>query len=125
MERVDLQHSHFVCTLAELAPGTMRRFDLGETVLVVCRSEQTGEVFALDARCPHQGALLCYGELTGVKMSDSNTAVYVRRGEILKCPLHLWEFDVRSGCSFHIWPPLRAPTYPVRIEDGKIYVNRP
>jgi len=38
--------------------------------------------------------------------------------------LHLWEFDVRTGSSFHIWPPLRTARYPARIEDGKIYVSR-
>jgi nitrite reductase/ring-hydroxylating ferredoxin subunit len=120
------EDAHFVCALDELAPGTMRRFDLGETPLVVCRSEDTGEVFAIDARCPHQGALLCYGELTGRKASaGASTQAQIRRGEIIRCPLHLWEFDVRTGSSLHIWPAVRTPTYGVRVEDGGIYVSRP
>jgi nitrite reductase/ring-hydroxylating ferredoxin subunit len=115
---------HFVCTLDELEPGGLRRFDLGQVVLAICRSEQSGEVFALDAKCPHQGALLCYGNLTGLKMQAGSETVY-RRGEILQCPLHLWEFDVRTGVSRNLYPPLRTPTYPVRIEDDGIYVSRP
>ena len=72
---------------------------------------------------PTPAALLCCGKLTGVKL-DSTSDVYIRRGEILQCPVHTWEFGVRTGCSLHLWPPLRTDTYPVRIEDGRIYVSR-
>ena|SRR5438132_13763814 len=125
MDQVDVERLHFVCSLDELEPGTMRRFDLGATPLVVCRSEQTGEVFALDARCPHQGALLCFGELTGLKVRSGGTNSYVRGGEFIVCPLHRWEFDVRTGYSQRVYPRYHTPTYPVHVEDGKIYVGRP
>jgi 3-phenylpropionate/trans-cinnamate dioxygenase ferredoxin subunit len=115
---------HFVCTLDELAPGTMRRVDIGNRALAVCRSAETGEVFALAARCPHQGAMLCDGKLTGTTLeSASNTYVYGRRGEILRCPWHSYEYDVRTGWSVHREPRLRTATYPVVIESGNIYVN--
>lgn len=120
----DVKDAQFVCMLDELAPGTMLRFDLRETPLVVCRSEATGEVFAIGARCPHRGALLCYGKLTGMQINaGSNRHTYVRAGEIIRCPLHLWDFDVRTGQSLRVWPPYQAPTYPVQIKDGKIYVS--
>jgi len=113
---------HFVCDLDELEPGTMRRYDLGETPLVVCRSAQSGEVLAMDARCPHQGALLCFGQLTGMQLAAGTV---IRFGEIVTCPVHRWDFDVRTGLSVGLWPPLRGDMYPVRVEDGKIYVSRP
>ena len=114
----------YVCPLEELAPGTMRRFDFDDVPLVVCRSERSGEVFALDARCPHQGALLCFGRLTGIKpTAGQKDDRFYLRGEIIECPLHLWEFDVRTGYSLHLWPRYRTPTYPVSIEDGNIFVG--
>ena len=122
MPEADVKNAHFVCMLDELVPGTMLRYDLGDTPLVVCRSEDTGEVFALDARCPHQGALLCLGKLTGIQMG---TNILVRRGEIIQCPVHRWDFDVRTGYSMRVWPQHRTQTYPVRVDDGKIYVRRP
>lgn len=116
---------HLVCALDELAPGEKRRFDLGGRTIVVCRSAETGEVFALAGRCPHQGAPLCDGKLTGTTLpSQVNTYVYGKRGEILRCPWHSYEFDVRTGYSVHREPRLRVATYPVQIRDGSIYVSR-
>jgi 3-phenylpropionate/trans-cinnamate dioxygenase ferredoxin subunit len=103
----------------------MRRFDYDATPLVVCRSEDTGEVFAMEARCPHQGALLCRGTLTGIRVGTGTTEAYTRRGEIIRCPAHDWDFDVRTGESMGLWPPLRARTCAVRVEDDRIYVGRP
>jgi 3-phenylpropionate/trans-cinnamate dioxygenase ferredoxin subunit len=103
----------------------MRRFDIGDDILVVCRSEQTGEVFALDARCPHEGALLCKGELGGLAAPVGAGKELIRRGEILLCPLHQWQFDVRTGSSIHVWPAVHADTFPTRVEDGAIYVSYP
>jgi nitrite reductase/ring-hydroxylating ferredoxin subunit len=121
-----VRSGRFVCMLDELTPGTMVRFDLGDTPLVVCRSEGSGTVYALDARCPHQGALLCLGTLTGIKMTTgSGREVTVRQGEIIRCPVHRWNFDVRTGYSIGIWPQHQAQTYPVRVENGKIFVSRP
>ncbi|MFF0223425.1 Rieske 2Fe-2S domain-containing protein [Streptomyces sp. NPDC004629] len=43
-----------------------------------------GTVKAFQATCPHQGSLLADGDWD----TDSN---------VLTCPSHLWEFDVRDG----------------------------
>jgi nitrite reductase (NADH) small subunit len=102
----------------------MRRVELGSRAVVVCRSLETGEVFAVSARCAHQGAPLCQGTLTGTTLpSEVNTYVYGKRGEILRCPWHSYEFDVRTGYSVHREPRLRVATFPVHIEDGNIYVS--
>jgi 3-phenylpropionate/trans-cinnamate dioxygenase ferredoxin subunit len=43
---------------------------------------------------------------------------YRRKGEILRCPWHGWEFDVKSGQSW--WNPTqkRVRKYKVRLESG-------
>ena len=67
-----------------------------------------GEFYALNNRCPHRGGQLGDGELKG---SD------------LICPLHGWDFDVRTGISRYNTLD-RIATYPVTVEDGKVYLKR-
>lgn len=60
-----------------------------------------GEFFALRSRCPHQGGPLCEGRLSGFLRSPRpGEYEYSRKGEILRCPWHGWEFDVRTGQSW-------------------------
>lgn len=66
-----------------------------------------GEVYATDILCTHGNARLCDGFLTGHE---------------IECPLHQGRFDVRDGRALCF--PLREniATYPVRIEDGVVFV---
>ena len=60
-----------------------------------------GEFFGLFNRCPHQGGPMCEGILTGLIESDEPGHYrYSRKGEILRCPWHGWEFDVRTGQTY-------------------------
>jgi naphthalene 1,2-dioxygenase system ferredoxin subunit len=67
-----------------------------------------GEVYATDNICTHGHARLCDGFLEG--------------GEI-ECPLHQGRFDVRSGKA--MCAPLTEDlrTYPVKIENGRVFVD--
>ncbi|GLQ49193.1 non-heme iron oxygenase ferredoxin subunit [Dyella flava] len=66
-----------------------------------------GEIFASSNLCTHGNARLCDGFLEGHE---------------IECPLHQGKFDVRSG------KPTCAPvteairTYPIKIENGRVYV---
>ena len=76
-----------------------------------------GEFYALRNRCPHQGGPLCQGRLTGFLTSQApGTYEYTRRGEILKCAWHGWEFDVKTGQSWVDPGQTRVRTYPVSVE---------
>jgi nitrite reductase/ring-hydroxylating ferredoxin subunit len=94
-----------VAALAELEPGTPRLVTAGgEDLLLVRRGE---EVLAIGNVCPHQGGSLADGWL---------------EGDIVVCPLHGWEFDLRSGACMTI-PGERVPAYRVSVEDGQVYVE--
>jgi 3-phenylpropionate/trans-cinnamate dioxygenase ferredoxin subunit len=41
---------------------------------------------------------------------------YTRRGEILRCPWHGWEFDIKTGQSWFDPQRTRVRTYPVAVE---------
>jgi len=67
-----------------------------------------GKVYCLDNSCTHVGGPLCQGTL---------------HGTVVQCQLHGSRFDVRSGQV--VSPPARQPvrSYPVTIEDGKVWIE--
>jgi nitrite reductase/ring-hydroxylating ferredoxin subunit len=92
--------------LEELAPGTLRRLEVGGTRVVLARVGDA--VYACADACAHQGGPLSEGKLSGARLA---------------CPWHGWMYDVRTGqCVF----PARAVavrSYPVRVEDGEIRIE--
>jgi 3-phenylpropionate/trans-cinnamate dioxygenase ferredoxin subunit len=78
-----------------------------------------GEFFAFLNRCPHQGAKLCAGAVIGlVESSEPGTYRYSRRGEMLRCPWHGWEFDLRTGQSWCTPDKVKVRQYPTAVIKG-------
>lgn len=70
-----------------------------------------GRVFAADARCPHQGASLCEGEVGDIEDMVDGQCFYVT------CPVHKMQFDLATGSVLEgDCPPLQ--TYSVRIHEA-------
>ena len=85
-----------------------------------------GELFALSDKCPHKGGSLSRGKLTGaVTSSGPGDYDYSRPGEILRCPWHGWEFDVRTGRSWCDPKRMRLMNYAVTVEPGAKLVEGP
>lgn len=89
-----------------------------------------GQLHALRNLCPHKSGPLCTGNVFGRIVADappSGRALLVddyrveRDGEIIRCPWHLWEFEVVSGACL-VDDTMRVKTYPVAIEDGQVVV---
>ncbi|HEX5505558.1 MAG TPA: Rieske (2Fe-2S) protein [Thermomicrobiales bacterium] len=130
---------HVVCRLSELPPGERRIVAVGRRSIGVLNV--AGTLYALRNRCPHQGAPLCLGTVTGTTLPGKPYAVvYGREGEIIKCPWHGWEFELATGRSVFnphkvrvktydvtVEPPEepdpRIETYPVTVEDGLVVVH--
>ena len=115
---------HVVAAVGEIKPGGRKLVRLDGRAIVVFNLG--GEFFALGDRCPHKGGSLSQGKLTGlVESSEPGEYRYSRRGEILRCPWHSWEFDVRTGRSWCDPERLRARNYAVSVEPGARVVEGP
>jgi nitrite reductase/ring-hydroxylating ferredoxin subunit len=78
-----------------------------------------GEFFAIRNQCPHAGGPLCEGVLSGfVRSKEPGEYTYIRKGEIIRCPWHQWEFDVRTGQSWFDPVKTRVRSYEARVEPG-------
>jgi nitrite reductase/ring-hydroxylating ferredoxin subunit len=69
---------------------------------------------------------LCDGRLTGlVEASAPGEYRWSRRGEIIRCPWHGWEFDVRTGKSWCEPSKVRARQFNVSVAPGSALVEGP
>ena len=106
-----------VATVEEIPPGGRKLVEVAGRSIGVFNVD--GEFFALRNRCPHQGGPLCAGKLAGLVQSTTpGDYSYSRPGEMLRCPWHGWEYDIRTGQSW--WDPgrTRVRSYDVTIEAG-------
>jgi nitrite reductase/ring-hydroxylating ferredoxin subunit len=107
--------SYVVATVNEIAPGGRKIVEIAGRSIGVFNVG--GEFYALRNRCPHQGGPLCDGRLAGYVVSPKPGAYeYVHDGEILRCPWHGWEFDLKTGQSWFDPAGTRVRTYPVTVE---------
>src|SRR5690348_13564021 len=108
---------HVVARVADLPPGSRKLVTVRGRPIAIFNLG--GEFFGLLNRCPHQGGSLYDGVLTGLVESDHPGQYRLsRKGEILRCPWHGWEFDIRTGQSWCEPEKVRARQYPVEIAAG-------
>jgi nitrite reductase/ring-hydroxylating ferredoxin subunit len=75
-----------------------------------------GEIYAIENRCPHANAALVGGEL---------------RGCVIFCPVHHWDFDVRTGFRPDYPDGFPIPCFAVEVREGAVWldvedvINRP
>jgi 3-phenylpropionate/trans-cinnamate dioxygenase ferredoxin subunit len=85
-----------------------------------------GEFFALNNRCQHKGGSRCEGVQTAlVQSSEPGDYQISRKGEIIRCPWHSWEFDIRTGQSWCDPGKVKARRYEVTVEQGARLVEGP
>lgn len=132
-----------VATVDEIPPGERKIVDVGGRSIGVFNVK--GEYFAILNRCPHQGGPLCLGNTLGfLQPGDVGEFQYLRAGEVVRCPWHGWEYDLRTGQSWfdpaHVLVrnyevsvvpgaeglqkgPYVAETYPVSVEQQYVVVE--
>jgi nitrite reductase/ring-hydroxylating ferredoxin subunit len=108
---------HVVATIDDIPPG--RRMLVKVDGREIGIFNVAGEYFAVGNRCPHEGASLCKGRVVSlVESSDPGSYQLSRRGELLRCPWHGWEFDLRTGKSWCEPDRTKVRSFDLRVESG-------
>ena len=116
--------SYRVCTVSELPPGSRKIIEVEGRSIGVFNIK--GEFYALKNICPHQFAPLCLGKVTGSNaFSDVGVYNWEREGEIVRCPWHGWEFDIKTGKSIFNPHKVRTKSYPVTVEKSPSLQGEP
>ena len=110
---------HVVAPAEAIPPGGKHVAELAGRRIVVWNLG--GEFFALADRCPHQGGPLSRGQVMGhVCSAAPGEYAYERRGEVVRCPWHAWEFDIRTGRSVFDPRRVKTRTFPASVECGDL-----
>jgi nitrite reductase/ring-hydroxylating ferredoxin subunit len=88
-----------VCAQAEIAPETVKAFEVGDKRLAVYNIG--GEFYVTDDECTHASASLADGIL---------------EGDVIECSLHFGAFDVRTGA-------VKAPPCAVALRTYKVVLQ--
>jgi nitrite reductase/ring-hydroxylating ferredoxin subunit len=107
-----------VGTVDEIPPGQRKIVDVaGRSVGIF---NVAGEFFAVLNRCPHQGGPLCTGNTLGfLRSAGVGEFIYSRAGEVVRCPWHGWEYDLRTGQSWFDPARVIVRKYEVSVEPGQ------
>jgi 3-phenylpropionate/trans-cinnamate dioxygenase ferredoxin subunit len=115
---------HVVAKVEEIPAGSRK--------IVTVRGREIGifrigdDFHGLINRCPHQGAPLCSGEIVSRLVAPSpGDYRLTRTGEMIRCPWHCWEFDIRTGQSLCDPNSVQARAFDVAVEAGKTLVEGP
>ncbi|TDC51390.1 Rieske (2Fe-2S) protein [Jiangella ureilytica] len=82
------------------------------------------EFFAIADRCPHMGASICAGSLSGTFVpAGPHELVYGMEDRVIRCPWHGWEFDLESGRSLLEPKRVGLRTYRVTQRDGDVVLH--
>lgn len=79
-----------------------------------------GRYYGMLNRCPHVGGPLCQGQLVNTVTSTGPGHITLDESQdLLTCPWHNWEFDIKTGQSY--WDPkhMRARPFAVGVEAGE------
>lgn len=104
-----------VCPAAELPPGARRIVTHGKISVGVFNV--AGAFHAYRNICPHGGAPVCEGPVSGTTLPSPVYEYTVgRAGCVLRCPWHGWEFDLTTG-EHLVDPDTRLKKIPVELTD--------
>jgi nitrite reductase (NADH) small subunit len=109
---------HVIALAAELPSGQRKVVTVNDHEIGVFHIGDS--YYALLNYCPHRAGPLCQGRLRPLVTSEGVSQVgHEREGEILKCPWHQWEFDIKTGQALYD-PKLRVKSYRVAQEGDEV-----
>lgn len=104
--------------------GKVEEFEPGSCKIITVDGKSigiyhvNGTFHALLNYCPHKGAELCTGPITGTSMPcDDATFTYTHKDALVRCAWHGWEFEIATGQLLYD-SKIRVKTYPVEVVDS-------
>lgn len=111
-----------VCSAEELKPGQRKLVAVDGVEIAMVNMD--GQLFAFRNRCPHQGVEMIYGSVSGAMLpSDPGEFIYGCDNQIIRCPLHGWEFDMRTGKSLFNPDKVSIGSYVIKEVEGSIVLK--
>ena len=110
-----------VAMVGEIKVGDQKMVDVdGKSIGIF---NVNGEHVAVLDVCPHELAPVCRGRVTGTTLVSvpGEPLKWGRENEILVCPWHGWEFDLKTGDA--LADKRRLRTYPVTVEEGQVLIE--
>lgn len=112
---------HVVCKLSELEAGALMPVEVGRARAVLWRSAD-GVVKAFPRRCPHQGADLSFGCVSGLTEAErANELTVDPDSPVLRCPWHGFGYSLDDGREV-AGETLRLRLLDVEIDGGDVVV---
>jgi nitrite reductase/ring-hydroxylating ferredoxin subunit len=95
-----------VCSQSDVAPGTVKAFEVGSHTLAVYNLD--GTFYVTDDECTHAAASLADGMI---------------EGDVIECCMHMGSFHIPTGTV--AGPPCEVPlrTYQVTLKDADVFVD--
>lgn len=117
---------HVVCKVDALDVGKITPANIGRSPIIVLKLP-SGQIRAVGGKCPHQGAELKHGCISGLTQSDTpNELELCGFGETLRCPWHGFEFSLVDGLpsvegTAHL--PMKLRFFDVEVEGENVVVT--
>ena len=96
-----------VCKTADIAPGTVRVFTVGDHNVAVANVDS--QFYAFADVCTHDGGPLAEGDLDDC---------------VIACPRHGARFDIATGQVLSLPAVAPIPVYDLKLEGDEIQVSR-
>lgn len=105
--------NHFVVEVEELKNQKKMRVIVNNQAILLIEDE--GQIYAIQDACPHMGTSLLTGTYQDkvITCRSHKAQINVQTGEILE----------KAKILFLHLPTKRAKTYPVKIENQKVYIE--
>ena len=105
-----------------LQAGQMRLVTALRRPVLLVRSRD-GSYHAVHPLCPHQGVNLSGGRLSGHFLPSAvGEYLYQDTAEVVRCPRHGYEFDVKTGLA--CFPSdYRIKSFPTRVVSGRVVIE--
>ena len=113
----------YVADVGDVPVGGMKAVEATGRQFVVFNL--TGEFHAYVDQCPHQGARMSCGSISGamIQAGPDEEPVYGLEGRVIVCPRHRWKFLIETGESLYGIDRRRLPPVPIRVDGERLLIG--